>query len=204
MAIVTVACDKCFYYFQFLLYMLIAFLFVFKSVFVLLTLSIALYVYYQVSFGFFCFFSFQEMMRFLLQRHRLISFLLYTIGKKRKHFVPPQRVSWILSQCLRGHQPINTRKISKQPQLGYSFKPDAATPSTSIQETFFSFLNEQEHLACVAYTRTPNFIGIHMILDMRTFKRTLIFSLRFFKVFKIFVDRIILYYLKTYCYIIGL
>ena len=97
MAIVTVLCDKCFYYFQFLLYMLIAFLFVFKSVFVLLTLSIALYVYYQVSFGFFCFFSFQEMMRFLLQRHRLISFLLYTIGKKRKHF---GKFLYHLNECL--------------------------------------------------------------------------------------------------------
>ena len=33
----------------------------------------------------------------------------------------------------------------------------------------------------VAYVRTPLFIGVRMILDMRTMTRTLIFSCDFFK-----------------------
>ena len=54
-------------------------------------------------------------------------------------------------------------------------------------------------LEYVAYERTPIFIGIRMILDMSTLTSTLIFSLRFFKVFKICLVLIILYCLKTYC-----
>ena len=46
--------------------------------------------------------------------------------------------------------------------------------------------------------RTYVRIGVHMILDMRTLTGTLIFSLRFFKVFKN------AYCLKTYCYISDL
>ena len=45
---------------------------------------------------------------------------------------------------------------------------------------------------------------MHMILDMRTLTRTLIFSLWFFKVSKIFLVLIILYCLKPYCYIFDL
>ena len=41
-------------------------------------------------------------------------------------------------------------------------------------------------LTYVAYARTPNFIGIRMILDMSTLTCTLIFSLLFCKVFKFF------------------
>ena len=54
-------------------------------------------------------------------------------------------------------------------------------------------------LAYVAYVRTPIFVGIRMILDMSTLTSTLIFSLRFFKVFKICLVLIILYFLKSYC-----
>ena len=49
--------------------------------------------------------------------------------------------------------------------------------------------------------RLPTFIGVRMILDMCTLTWTLIFSQGFFKVFKIFLVLIILYCLKTYCYI---
>ena len=38
------------------------------------------------------------------------------------------------------------------------------------------------------YARTPTFIGVRMILDMRTLTRTLIFSLLFLKVFKNFFE----------------
>ena len=41
------------------------------------------------------------------------------------------------------------------------------------------------------------FFGVCMILDMHTLTCILIFSLRFFKVFKICLILIILYYLKT-------
>ena len=49
------------------------------------------------------------------------------------------------------------------------------------------------------YVRTPTFISVRRILDMCTLRRTLIFSLWFFKVFKIFLALIILYCLKTCC-----
>ena len=41
-------------------------------------------------------------------------------------------------------------------------------------------------LGYVAYVRTPTFIGVRMILDMFTLTGILIFSLWFFKVFKVF------------------
>ena len=56
---------------------------------------------------------------------------------------------------------------------------------------------------CV-YMYTPTFIGIRMILDMRTLTCTLIFSMWSFKVFKTFLALIILYCSKTYCYIFDL
>ena len=59
-------------------------------------------------------------------------------------------------------------------------------------QTSMSFCRVRQ-LAYVAYIRTPNFNGVHMILDMRTFKRTLIFSLSFLKFFKIFLVFMILY-----------
>ena len=49
------------------------------------------------------------------------------------------------------------------------------------------------------YVRTPTFISVRRILGMCTLRRTLIFSLWFFKVFKIFLALIILYCLKTCC-----
>ena len=55
------------------------------------------------------------------------------------------------------------------------------------------------HVRMYAY-----FFGVCMILDMHTLTCILIFSLRFFKVFKICLILIILYYLKTYCYIFDL
>ena len=55
-------------------------------------------------------------------------------------------------------------------------------------------------LAYVAYVRTPTFIEVRMILDIRTLTRTLIFSPGFFEVFKIFLILKISYCLKTYCY----
>ena len=48
--------------------------------------------------------------------------------------------------------------------------------------------------------RTPTFIGVRLILDMGTLTRTLIFSIKFFRAFKMFLVLIILYCAKTYCY----
>ena len=52
----------------------------------------------------------------------------------------------------------------------------------------------------VVYVPTPTFIKLRMILDMSTLTRTLIFSVGVFKIFNIFLFFIILYCLKTYCY----
>ena len=77
--------------------------------------------------------------------------------------------------------------------------------SLSLMWGFLITMNFRvQQLAYVAYIHTPNFIGICMILDIHTFRHTLIFSLRFFKVFKIFLALTILYCLKTYCYIFDL
>ena len=61
---------------------------------------------------------------------------------------------------------------------------------------------------CFAYLhhiyQQGSIIGIHMILDMHMLMHLLIFSLWFLKVFKIFLVLIILYCLKTYCYIFEL
>ena len=46
-------------------------------------------------------------------------------------------------------------------------------------------------LAYVTYVRMSTFICVRMILDMRKLTRTLIFSLRNFKVFKIFMVLVI-------------
>ena len=59
-------------------------------------------------------------------------------------------------------------------------------------------------LTYVAYVLTFTFIDVRMILDMCTLTRTLIFSLWFYKVFKIFQVLIILNCLKSYCYIFDL
>ena len=59
-------------------------------------------------------------------------------------------------------------------------------------------------LTYVAYVLTFTFIDVRMILDMCTLTRTLIFSLWFDKVFKIFQVLIILNCLKSYCYIFEL
>ena len=48
------------------------------------------------------------------------------------------------------------------------------------------------------YVRPPTFIDVRMILDMHMLTRTLIFSLDFFLVL------LILYCLRTYCYIFDL
>ena len=64
---------------------------------------------------------------------------------------------------------------------------------------YFSELRVQQ-LAYVVYISTPTFIGVRMILDMRTLIRTLIFPYDFFKFFKICLVLIILYCLKTYWY----
>ena len=49
----------------------------------------------------------------------------------------------------------------------------------------------------IAYVRTPTFIDIRMILNMRTLTSMLVFSL--FSIFKIWFV-IVLYCLQTYCY----
>ena len=54
----------------------------------------------------------------------------------------------------------------------------------------------------LAYIAT--FTGAHMILGMCTLTRTLIFSLQFLKVFKMFLVLRISYCLKTSCYIFDL
>ena len=51
-------------------------------------------------------------------------------------------------------------------------------------------------LMYVTYLHMPTFIGILMLLDMRTFMHTIIFT-SWFKVFKIFLVLIILYCLKN-------
>ena len=56
-------------------------------------------------------------------------------------------------------------------------------------------------LVYVAFIRTPNFIGVHMNLNMSTLTRTLIFSLWFLNRFFLVL---MLYCLKTYCYIYDL
>ena len=48
-------------------------------------------------------------------------------------------------------------------------------------------------LVYVTYVFTPTYIGVRMILDMRTLTGTLIFFLWFYEVFKIFLVLIILY-----------
>ena len=61
-----------------------------------------------------------------------------------------------------------------------------------------------QQLVHVAYERTPTLVGVRMILDMRPLIRTLIFPLLFFQIFKNFFILIILFCLKTQCYIFGL
>ena len=61
-----------------------------------------------------------------------------------------------------------------------------------------------QQLAYVTYICVPTFIGVRMVLDMRTLTLTLIYFLWFFRVFKIVLIFIILYCLKTYCYIFDL
>ena len=50
----------------------------------------------------------------------------------------------------------------------------------------------------------PIFIGVHMILDMRSLTRMLIFSLWFFIVFKLSLILTISYSLKTWCHTFDL
>ena len=45
--------------------------------------------------------------------------------------------------------------------------------------------NRNQQLVYIAHIRKPTFIGVHMTLDMHTLTSMLIFSLWFFKVFKI-------------------
>ena len=59
-------------------------------------------------------------------------------------------------------------------------------------------------LAYVAYVHMPTFIGVRMILGIRTLTRTLIFFLWFYKVLKTFLVLITLYCLKAYCCIFDL
>ena len=61
-----------------------------------------------------------------------------------------------------------------------------------------------QQLAYTAYVTTPTFIDIHIISDMRMLTRMLIFSLWFFRVFKIFLVLTILHCLKSYSYISDL
>ena len=61
-----------------------------------------------------------------------------------------------------------------------------------------------QQLAYVTYICVPTFIGVRMVLDMRTLTLTLIYFLWFYRVFKIVLIFIILYCLKTYCYIFDL
>ena len=56
-------------------------------------------------------------------------------------------------------------------------------------------------LTYVAYVRTSTFVGIRMIVDLRTLTRTLICSLWFFKVLKFQV--LIILCLKTYCHLLD-
>ena len=60
---------------------------------------------------------------------------------------------------------------------------DSATHPPYSKLKRIAVCHRVRQLAYVAYVRTPNFIGVHMILDMCMLTRTLIFSL-FVKVFK--------------------
>ena len=73
-----------------------------------------------------------------------------------------------------------------------------------IQVNMVRIMNRVQQLKYVAYVRTPNFIGMRMILDVRSLTCKLIFSLSFFTAYKIFLVHIILYSLKTYRYIFDL
>ena len=73
-----------------------------------------------------------------------------------------------------------------------------------IQVNMVRIMNRVQQLKYVAYVRTPNFIGMRMILDLRSLTCKLIFSLSFFTASKIFLVHIILYSLKTYRYIFDL
>ena len=64
-----------------------------------------------------------------------------------------------------------------------------------------NMVNRVRQLPYIKCIYIPTFIGVHMILDMSTLTCTLIFSPCFFKAFKIFLVLIILYGVKTYCYI---
>ena len=70
----------------------------------------------------------------------------------------------------------------------------------SYSNTFQKIMGRFRQLAHVMFVRTPIFIGVCMILDMRTLTGTLISSLWFFKVLEIFQILKILYCFETYCY----
>ena len=73
-----------------------------------------------------------------------------------------------------------------------------------IQVNMVRIMNRVQQLKYVASVRTPNFIGMRMILDVRSLTCKLIFSLSFVTASKIFLVHIILYSLKTYRYIFDL
>ena len=66
------------------------------------------------------------------------------------------------------------------------------------------WLSRVRQLVYVAYVHMPTFVGVRMILGIRTLTLTLIFFLWFYKVLKTFLVLITLHCLKAYCCIFAL
>ena len=94
--------------------------------------------------------------------------------------------------------------LLSQTLLSFDFSGQLSVPIIYFMTSRCLFIRV-EQLAYVAYTHITTFIGVSMISDISTLTQTLIFSLWFFKVFKIFLVLIIyMYCLKTYCFIFDL
>ena len=94
--------------------------------------------------------------------------------------------------------------LLSQTLLSFDFSGQLSVPIIYFMTSRCLFIRV-EQLAYVAYTHITTFIGVSMISDISTLTQTLIFSLWFFKVFKIFLVLIIyMYCLKIYCFIFDL
>ena len=105
---------------------------------------------------------------------------------------------------------VQNRENGQKPQLGQFLtisRLNISKLQIFLKNRFHSkwrpylVLTRVRQLAYVAYVRTPTFNDVRMILDMGTLKLTLIFSLWLFKVFKIFLNLIILQFKNLMLYI---
>ena len=79
-----------------------------------------------------------------------------------------------------------------------------ASIGANYNRWLFNYIKITRFTVFVVQVRTPTFINIRMILDMRTLTHTLIFLPMIFLSFRNFLVLLILYCLKTYCYISDL